>query len=381
MSAAGLLIDVVRDEPGLSALASRWDALVHAMPRPSPYLLHGWVEEWWRHVGRGGWRLAVPVASRGDRLVGVLPIAVARRHGLRSAAFLGGNESALADVLVAEGEDASVAEGLVAALCDEPLDLVAVTGLPAQSRFALAAGDRVQVLERVEAPVLDMPDGWEAAYVAHTSSKRRNQDRRRERQLAELGIVEFEVAWEPDEVDAVLDDAFRLHAARWHGRPDRSSFGRLDGQRFQRAAFRRVAADGGLCFVVCRLDGQAVAFHSFFALGGAAYLHRNAVDPALLRYSPGLVTMRRALAVASEHGLTRVEYLGAGEQFKLDLADRLEPMHDAIGLAHGLRGSVATRATVAGIEARKRLKRSAFLRRLYHDVPARLRRRRHPVPE
>jgi CelD/BcsL family acetyltransferase involved in cellulose biosynthesis len=381
VSAGGLIVDVVRDEGGLSALAGRWDALVRAMARPSPYLLHGWVEEWWRHLGRAHARLAVPVAFRGDRLVGALPMAVAERHGLRSAAFLGGSESALADVLLAEDEAPDVAGKLVAALADEPIDLLAVTGLPANSRLARAAGDRVHVLERVESPVLDMPDGWEAAYVAHTSSKRRNQDRRRERQLGELGTVEFQVAWGPDEIDAVIDEAFRLHAARWQGRPDRSSFGRADGQRFQRAAFRRVAADGALCFVVCRIDNRAVAFHSFFALGGAAYLHRNAVDPALLRYSPGLITMRKALDVAGEHGLTRVEYLGAGEQFKLDLSDRLEPMHDAVGLAHGMRGAMAARATVAGIEARRRLKRSAFLRRLYLEVPARLRGRRRPLPD
>ncbi len=39
---------------GASSLRSRteWDALVLAMPRPSPFLLHGWLLEWWRHHGR-----------------------------------------------------------------------------------------------------------------------------------------------------------------------------------------------------------------------------------------------------------------------------------------------------------------------------------------
>ena len=32
----------------LESLAGEWDDLVRGMRRPSPFLLHGWVVEWWR---------------------------------------------------------------------------------------------------------------------------------------------------------------------------------------------------------------------------------------------------------------------------------------------------------------------------------------------
>src|SRR5436190_2123276 len=46
-------LETVDSEGGLVALGDSWDALFRAMPRPSPFLLHCWVVEWWRHYGEG----------------------------------------------------------------------------------------------------------------------------------------------------------------------------------------------------------------------------------------------------------------------------------------------------------------------------------------
>ena len=70
------------------ALAPEWDDLVRAMPRPSPFLLHGWLTEWWRCYGDGA-ELAVHIARRGGRLGAALPLLVRRRGGLRVACFVG----------------------------------------------------------------------------------------------------------------------------------------------------------------------------------------------------------------------------------------------------------------------------------------------------
>src|SRR5689334_19579260 len=79
---------------GFAALAAGWDELVEASPRPSPFLLHGWLAAWWKHYGEGC-RLAVVTARRGERLVGVLPLYVSRQGPVRVARFLGAHESAL----------------------------------------------------------------------------------------------------------------------------------------------------------------------------------------------------------------------------------------------------------------------------------------------
>jgi CelD/BcsL family acetyltransferase involved in cellulose biosynthesis len=297
--------------------------------------------------------------------VGIAPFALQRRGRVEVAMFAGGDESALGDVVLAPGEPPETARRLLAGLAASGADMLDVFGLPARSVLAEAAGPRLRVVQRVESPVTEMPDGWEAAYKRHRSGNRRNQDRRRERQLGELGALEFSLATDAEAVRRDLPDAFELHRLRWQGRPDRSTFGLPAGRRFQRVALPQMADEGRFAMLTMRLDGRPLAFHSWFVVGSSIYFHRNAFDAKLARYGPGLVALRRSLAEAAERGATRVEYLGGAEQFKRDLADRFEPLHQGFGLARGPLGHAYVGRAQLAIALRKRLKRSERLHRLY----------------
>ena len=209
-------------------------------------------------------------------------------------------------------------------------------GLPTASRLAKALGPSLEVIQRVEAPVLDLGPGWEAVYQAKTSSKKRNLHRRRRRQLAELGRLEVVVARDLDELEPALEDAFRLHDLRWDGRPDGSGFATPAGRTFQREAIAALAELDVPRIVLLKLDGRAVAFHYYFAFEGRMYVHRLAFDPALARFSPGLVNTLDTIEAAADEGLTRVEFLGGAERYKTELADGFEPLCHGLGLAHGL---------------------------------------------
>lgn len=354
-------------------MAGSWDELVYAMPRPSPFLLHGWLREWWRHYGEGA-ALAVYVARRDGTLVAALPLMLRRRLGVRVAEFVGGGHSALADLLLAAGEEPSVAASLAERAVSDGYHLADLFGLPGESRLALALGpERLHLIERIEAPVLDLSVGWEEVYRAKTSSKRRSQHRRRRRQLGELGTLEVVVARNREELEPALEDAFRLHALRWEGRPDGSGFVTVRGMRFHRAALRALADIGVPRIVTLKLDGRAIAFHYFFVLQGRMYVHRLAFDPRLGHFSPGIVNTLDALAAANAEGVTRVEFLGGGERYKLELADRLEPLYEGLGLAAGARGHSALELRLLMIRLRRRLKHSSAVRRLYSEglYPAR----------
>ena len=375
------MIETVSTIEEFEALEPEWDGLVRAMPRPSPFLLHGWLAEWCRHYGAGA-ELRVHVARRGGRLVGALPIVVRRRAGLRVATFMGGPEAVLPDVLLAAGEDGEVCAALTGRLGESGCDVVDFHGLPAQSRIAAALGPRLEVIQRVEAPVLDLTEGWDAVYRAKTSSKKRNLHRRRRRQLAGLGTLDVSVARSPDELAPALEEAFDLHARRWEGRPDGSGFASPTGRRFHRAVLARLAAVDAARIVTLRVAGRAAAFHYFFALEGCMYVHRLAFDPTLARFSPGLVNTLDAIEAAAGEGLRRVEFLGGDECYKDELADRFEPLYDGVGAASSARGRAYAAAHMNGIRLRLRLKRSPRLRRLYFDGVAPVRRlaRRAPAP-
>ena len=367
-------IETIGDAEDFAALADEWDGLVLAQPRPSPFLLHGWLLEWIRHYGPAG-EVRVLVARRDGRLAGALPLIVNRIAGLRVVQFLGATQSALADLLLADPGDDETARALTGAVSAGRHDLADLFGLPAQSRLAATLGSRLRLVERVESPVLDLSAGWDEVYRAKTSSKKRNLHKRRRRQLAEQGSeLTTEVARTVDELEPALEDAFRLHELRWAGRPDGSHFATETGKRFHRAALRAVGAQDRIRIVTLKLDGRAVAFHYYFLLAGRMYVHRLAFDPALARLSPGQVNTLDALEAAAAEGATLVEYLGGGERYKLELSDRLEPLHQGLGLARTPQGRAVVSLRLGIIHGRRRLKRSPALRRLYFEGLAPVRR-------
>ena len=365
-------VETISTLEGLEALAPEWDALVRAMPRPSPFMLHAWVAEWWRHHG-DGIELAVHVARRDGRLVAALPLVVQRRAGLRVASFTGDRVSVLPDLLLAPGADLSEAEPLIDQLTSGGADVVDFHGLSEQSRVGQLLGSRLELIQRVEAPVLSLLPDWDTVYKSKTNAKKRNHHKRRRRQLGEQGELTVTHARELSALERALEEAFELHLARWEGRPDGSGFATPVGQRFHRAVLKRLAAIDVARIVTLRLDGRAIAFHYWFALEGCMYVHRLAFDPELSRWSPGLVNTLDAIEAAAAEGMTRVEYLGGGERYKLELSDGLSPLYHGFGLPSGVRGRAYAAAHVGTIKTRLRLKQSPRLHKLYFEdlAPAR----------
>jgi CelD/BcsL family acetyltransferase involved in cellulose biosynthesis len=371
-TAAGLKLGTISNEAAFAGLGDEWDELVRSRPRPSPFLLHAWLLEWWRHYGNEG-ELAVHVGYRNGRLVAALPLCLHRHHGLRVLSFIGG-DTALADLLLADSEGPQVAAAVAERAAASGQDFADLAGLPAGSRLVAALDpSALNLIERSEAPVLDLSPGWDEIYRTRLTSRRRNHHRRRRRQLAEAGRVDVEVARTPAELEVALEDAFELHRLRWDGRPDGSGFASPVGQRFQRAAIQALAAVDIPRIVTLKIDGRPVAFHYYFALEGRMYVHRIAFDPAYARLSPGLVNTLDAIEQAAAEGLTKVEFLGGAERYKIELADHLEPLYQGFGLAGSVRGKAAVATRVGVIRMRKQLKRSRTLRHFYFDglAPAR----------
>jgi CelD/BcsL family acetyltransferase involved in cellulose biosynthesis len=345
------------------------------MPRPSPFLLHAWLAAWWRHHAAPGRDLQVHAARRGDRLVGALPLFAERRRGVRVARFVGGPDSALADVLLAHDENREAATALAEAAAAEANDVADLFGLPAASRLEDALGPgRLVLVPRIAAPVLDLDAGWEAVYGERTSAKRRKFHRRSRRQLAELGALEARIARTPAEVDAALGDAFALHALRWRDRPDESGFASPAGRAFQRDALGALAGEDVVRVTTLRLAGRPLAFTSYFLVAGCVVVHRLAFDPEFASFSPGVLALHDALAAASAEGACRVEFLGGAEPYKRALADRLEPLHEGLGLARGARGRAALAGRRAAIVARRELGRRPALRHAWYEGLAPVRR-------
>jgi CelD/BcsL family acetyltransferase involved in cellulose biosynthesis len=374
MAPPGVTFDTISTESSFAALGDSWDGLVREMRRPSPHLLHAWLLAWWRHYNVDS-ELAVHVAHRGDKLIGALPLCVQRRRGLDILTFLGAEQVTLADLLLAEGEKAAVAATLAQRAVSTKHDFADFHGLPASSRLGKALGpSRLQLIVRAEAPVLEL-DGvdWETYYKARLSSNQRSLHRRRSSQLARLGKLETIVARTREELATALEDAFELHALRWSGRPDGSDFGTSTGKQFHREAAAALAELDVPRIVTLKLDGRPIAFAYYFKLEKTMCCHRLAFDPEFQRFSPGLVNRYDALENAFAEGATRVEFFGGKERYKLELTDRTEPLHEALGLPESVAGKLVVARRLNAVRLRRFLKRSPAIRRFYYEglAPAR----------
>ena len=312
--------------------ANGWDDLVRAMRRPSPFMLHAWLSLWLKIEGKGT-RAAVQVAFRGDRLVAALPLVVQRRFGVKVGELMGGSSSPLGDLLMADGEPDATGQALLARARDGEQQFVDIFGLPGESRLsALLPASELQLIRRVDAPVLDLSEGWAEVYKAKTSSKTRNLHRRRRRQLNELGKLEVSVARTADDLDRAITDCFRLHERRWAGRPDGSNFGTPDGQIFHRAAIRALAESDLPRIVMLKLDARAIAFHYYLCI-----LRSHVRPPSCLRSRP-----RPLFAGPRQHarrhrsrGRRRAQFRRIPrrhERYKADLSDGRDPLYQGIGM-------------------------------------------------
>jgi CelD/BcsL family acetyltransferase involved in cellulose biosynthesis len=361
-----LRFETVDSEDAFARLGDQWNDLVYTSVRPSPFMLHCWLLEWWRHYGEGC-RLAVETAYRGGRLVAALPLVTFSRGGLRVATFIGARQSCLGDVLLAEGEGPELVDALVARAGAADHDYADLFGLAADSRLAALSGPRsLRLFERVAAPVLDISDGWPETYRAKTDSRKRSHHKRRRRQLAELGKVEINHSRTFEELEPALEEGFRVHELRWRGRPDGSGLVTETGMRFNRAALRGLAELDASRIVSLLVDGRTIAWSWYFVLGERAYLHRLAFDPAFARCSPGLINALDTLESVAHDGVTRVEFLGGAERYKVELADRLEPLHLGLGLPGSAAGRAVVRSRAAWLALRERGKSSEVARKLYY---------------
>jgi len=271
----------------------------------------------------------------------------------------------LADMLVAGDEPASTAKMLVR-YATTRYGCFDLRDVPKQSRLAIASRDDCTLLQRLEAPVLDVSAGWEAVAAVRIQAKNRREYQRVRRRLADGGAVEVSVARTAAELVPALHEGFRVHALRWNGRFDGSDFGTVEGRRFEEAALVRLAAADVPRIVSLKVDGRAIAFNYYFALEGRLIGHHTAFDPSFARFSPGLLNMLDTIEVAAADGLTTIEFLGGAERFKTELADHSEPLYELCGLAGSPPGRAYVALRTASVRLRRRLKHSPALRRMYH---------------
>ncbi len=300
----------------LEALEPDWRALWEADPRATPFQHPGWLLPWTRHLWGGGKIRALALRDQG-RLAGLAPLFLwgfGAGPGIVRVSFLGAGITDYLDILALPDSAQECAAAALEWLGQTrgEWDLCDLQELRPDSpllRVAPPAGVVPYTAPCSVCPVAPLAATPEE-HLAGLDSKFRTDIRRAENRLARGGELQFRCG------ETLLEDLFRLHAARWEERNEGGMLATERLQAFHRESAARLSEAGMTRLYGLFIDGQCIAVQYNIAARGRVYAYLSGFDPQWSKYSPGAVLLKHSLCEAIREGATTFDFLRKAEAFK-----------------------------------------------------------------
>jgi CelD/BcsL family acetyltransferase involved in cellulose biosynthesis len=297
----------------LEPLAEEWKELAEAVGA-APFLHPSWFRAWLASFGAG--RLRILVVRRNRRLLGLVPML--QRHGaLRSPTNA---HSPTFDLLAVDAHATrALAQGLFASRAREVgLDCLEARGpgIGALSAAAREAGYRATIRTTARSPYVPRAERSLAEHERSLSSNLRHDVERRLRRLCETGAVSVELYEGGEELDARLEEGFRVEASNWKGARGTAIASQSATRRFYTEIARWAASQGWLRLVFLRLDGRPIAFQFDLEDGARYYSLKIGYDREYERFSPGKLLTHCMVSRFVVSGPASYELLGTDEEWK-----------------------------------------------------------------
>ena len=142
---------------------------------------------------------------------------------------------------------------------------------------------------------------------AALSAKHRKMIRRQERQLSEIGRLEYDALTPDDDVAMWIEEFLRLEASGWKGRENSAIASDESDQSYFRSIAKEAFRQGRLSMLALRLDGRPIAFKCDFHAGRGLFTFRIAFDENYARNSPGMLL--EIENVRRLHARSRIEWV------------------------------------------------------------------------
>jgi CelD/BcsL family acetyltransferase involved in cellulose biosynthesis len=312
---AALTFNNVEDAASASELAPEWCELWRHAANATPFQSPAWLLAWWRAFSPG--ELCIVCVRNGARLKGVAPLYVERApHGVRLLP-IGISASDYVDVLI----DAEALEHVAGALVRHALESTRVSSwefpdlapdatalrLPCPAGYDLfdAAGDSCPVLFIPRAPESDCPvpiRKLQDVRLARNRASRRGE-------VAMCDGRQYPPA-------ALLEEVFRLHAARWQRRGEPGVLADPRVRRFHRDALPGLLGLGIVRLYGLSIDQRMVGAYYGFLQGARAYSYIAGFDPDYAFESPGTILQHHAICEAVREGAREFHFLRGRERYK-----------------------------------------------------------------
>ncbi len=318
-------------------------------PPATPIEQYDWVTTC-AAMGESRHRLRVVALARGERLVGVMPLASQRVYGVRRLVMLGVRQ--LHEPMGLLASDSRALQQLAGSLAAQRRPVLLerlvtdANGL-AMLRRELSKVGLVVVRERPGYPWIPLDASWTEPDV-HLNPGRRSDLRRARRKAEKLGEVTTEIrSPRPDELDALLDEAFAVEARSWKGREGTALAADAKRADFYRRFAHAACRQGHLRMCFLRIGGQAVATQIAVLQSGGFWLLKIGYDAEFSACSPGVLLLREAIAYAARAGCRSFEFLGQTEPWIAVWTDRQRPCVALRAYPYNLHGAAAFVADAA----------------------------------
>lgn len=334
----------------IASVAAAWEALADEV-EAAPFMRPGWFTAWREAFTVAD--LTIVALRRGSRLAALIPV-IERRGVVRSATNV---HNPMFEILAAD--EAAAAELAAAVFARRPRsvilkpvdpDAVSTRGWLAG---AASAGYAIRTETILSSPFIDTTCRWEE-YEGRIGTKIKSDLRRRRRRMADDGEVAIEVHDGSVDLEALLDEGFKVEAAGWKGSAGTAIAAHPTTRRFFSQIARWAAERGLLRLCFLRLDGVAIAFDYDVEANGVYYALKGGYDEAFRRFSPGKILRMEIIERAFTRDVVRYEFLGENEPYKLEWADQLRPLVVAQAFSSSVPGRVERLAYSHGRPLAKR---------------------------
>lgn len=365
--AAGTL-EIVTSDARLAAIGPAWMDLWRRAGG-LVFQSHAWIAAWWETVpDRDRRSLRIGLVWNGERLDAVLPFATLRRKGVRVLEWAAKDHSDYGDVLIAPECSTDAIAPLWKRLSTEGgFDLVYLNRLlpdaairvllaPEAARpVTLRPNHRSEISFRVVGP-------WQAGpqWFEQQSKKTRQNYRRGRKFLEEAGEVRFRLMSPDEPLEPVLARVADLKR-KWLALHGRESDLFDEGSPALAALVAVLARQGLLHVFVLECAGAVIAVSINFVQRNTMMAFVTTYDPDFERGSPGMVLMMDYIQWSIDRGLTMVDFLCGGEDFKRRFATQSVTLDSVMG-ARTMRGTLAAlgdRAHHKSTRLRERLRPAA----------------------
>lgn len=291
---------LVQDEAGWLRLRQEWNRLVLAMTGTWCFSTFEFLHTWWMHYGLAN-RLAIVTLYRGDRLIAIAPLMVARKRILGPyrwrMEFIGDNALMERPALIVDPDESGAWESIgrcVANVASEYYAIYLREQLEdVDSHPLVAAIDRDKYIvgqsESVFAPHVKITGTWDD-YLGRLSRNTRKSYRRKLRALQKIGSVKFSGSrdW-PDGLKG-LNSFLAVEGRSWKATKRFGITAEPERLAFYKDLIPKLEAHGGeIHFRFLYLDGLPIAATFGFFFRGRYASIEICHDRQYDRFSPGFV--------------------------------------------------------------------------------------------